>query len=486
MARALMFQGTGSSVGKSVLVAGIARAFRRKGLKVLPFKPQNMSNNAAVTKEGGEIGRAQALQALACGVEPSVHMNPVLLKPQSHIGSQIIVQGKVWGQAKAREYQSIKPQLMPYVLESFERLSKEADIVLIEGAGSASEINLRESDIANMGFAQAVQAPVILIGDIDRGGVIASLIGTHTVLPLEDLKLIKGFIVNKMRGDPTLFTDAMQWISQKTQWKNIGLLPHFPQLSQLPAEDAADLKSVVHSQQKGKLVMSVLLLPTIANFDDFDPLKYEDNVQLNFIEIGDVIPKNSDVIIIPGSKTTIADLEALYQTGWDVDIKAHLRQGGYVMGICGGYQMLGTEISDPYGIEGDTRSIQALNLLSFSTILDRSKILSEVKGHLFMNDAECCGYEMHLGETRHHEHYKSFAILENGRAEGIVSENGKIIGTYLHGIFQGDDARKALLNYFGSKESSINFSDQVENTLDQWADHIEYSLDIAAMLSESV
>ncbi|EHD13066.1 cobyric acid synthase CobQ [Commensalibacter intestini A911] len=486
MARALMFQGTGSSVGKSVLVAGIARAFRRKGLKVLPFKPQNMSNNAAVTKEGGEIGRAQALQALACGVEPSVHMNPVLLKPQSHIGSQIIVQGKVWGQAKAREYQSIKPQLMPYVLESFERLSKEADIVLIEGAGSASEINLRESDIANMGFAQAVQAPVILIGDIDRGGVIASLIGTYTVLPLEDLKLIKGFIVNKMRGDPTLFTDAMQWISQKTQWKNIGLLPHFPQLSQLPAEDAADLKSVVHFQQKGKLVMSVLLLPTIANFDDFDPLKYEDNVQLNFIEIGDVIPKNSDVIIIPGSKTTIADLEALYQTGWDVDIKAHLRQGGYVMGICGGYQMLGTEISDPYGIEGDTRSIQALNLLSFSTILDRSKTLSEVKGHLFMNDAECCGYEMHLGETRHHEHYKSFAILENGRAEGIVSENGKIIGTYLHGIFHGDDARKALLNYFGSKESSINFLDQVENTLDQWADHIEYSLDIAAMLSESV
>lgn len=486
MARALMFQGTGSSVGKSVLVAGIARAFRRRGLKVLPFKPQNMSNNAAVTKEGGEIGRAQALQALACGVEPSVHMNPVLLKPQSHVGSQIIVQGKVWGQAKAREYQSIKPQLMPYVLESFERLSKEADIVLIEGAGSASEINLRESDIANMGFAQAVQAPVILIGDIDRGGVIASLIGTHTVLPPEDLKLIKGFIVNKMRGDLTLFTDAMQWISQQTQWKNIGLLPHFPQLSQLPAEDAADLKSVVHSQQTGKLVISVLLLPTIANFDDFDPLKYEDNVQLNFIEIGDVIPKNSDVIIIPGSKTTIADLEALYQTGWDVDIKAHLRQGGYVMGICGGYQMLGTEISDPYGIEGDTRSIKALNLLSFSTILDRSKILSEVKGHLFMNDAECCGYEMHLGETRHHEHYKFFAILENGRAEGIVSENGKIIGTYLHGIFQGDDARKALLNYFGSKESSINFSDQVENTLDQWADHIEYSLDIAAMLSESV
>lgn len=484
MARALMFQGTGSSVGKSVLVAGIARALRRRGLKVLPFKPQNMSNNAAVTKEGGEIGRAQALQALACGVEPSVHMNPVLLKPQSHIGSQIIVQGKVWGQAKAREYQGIKSQLMPYVLESFERLSKEADIVLIEGAGSASEINLRENDIANMGFAQAVQAPVILIGDIDRGGVIASLIGTHTVLPPEDLKRIKGFIVNKMRGDPTLFTDAMQWISQQTQWKNIGLLPHFPQLSQLPAEDAADLQFVVHSQQKGKLVISVLLLPTIANFDDFDPLKYEDNVQLNFIKIGDVIPKNSDVIIIPGSKTTIADLQSLYQTGWDVDIKAHLRQGGYVMGICGGYQMLGSEISDPYGIEGDMQSIKGLNLLSFSTILDRSKKLSEVKGHLFMNDAECRGYEMHLGETKHHQYYQPFATLEHDRAEGIVSENGKIIGTYLHGIFQSDYARQALLNYFGTQESIVNFSEQVGNTLDQWADHIECSLDISKMLNE--
>lgn len=484
MARALMFQGTGSSVGKSVLVAGIARTLRRRGLKVLPFKPQNMSNNAAVTKEGGEIGRAQALQALACGVEPSVHMNPVLLKPQSHIGSQIIVQGKVWGQAKAREYQAIKPQLMPYVLESFERLSKEADIVLIEGAGSASEINLRENDIANMGFAQAVQAPVIVIGDIDRGGVIASLVGTHAVLSPEDLKLIKGFIVNKMRGDPTLFTDAMQWISEKTQWKNIGLLPYFSQLSQLPAEDAADLKSVVNSQQTGKLVISVLTLPTIANFDDFDPLKYEDNVQLNFIKIGDVIPKNSDVIIIPGSKATIADLQSLYQTGWDVDIKAHLRQGGYVMGICGGYQMLGTKISDPYGIEGDTQFIQALNLLSFSTILDRSKKLSEVKGYLFMNDAECCGYEMHLGETKHHDVYTPFATLVDGRTEGIVSENGKVIGTYLHGVFQGDHARKALLNYFGSKESSINFSDQVENTLDQWAEHIESSLDISKMLNE--
>ncbi|CAI3956765.1 Cobyric acid synthase (CobQ) [Commensalibacter communis] len=485
MVRALMFQGTGSSVGKSVLVAGIARALRRRGFKVLPFKPQNMSNNAAVTKEGGEIGRAQALQAMACGVEPSVHMNPVLLKPQSQVGSQIIVQGKVWGTAKAREYQVIKSQLMPYVLESFEILSRQADIVLIEGAGSASEINLREHDIANMGFAQAVKAPVFLIGDIDRGGVIASLIGTHAVLPPDDLNLIKGFIVNKMRGDPSLFTEAMEWISQQTQWKNIGLLPYFPQLSQLPAEDAADLKSVTHQKQQGKLVISVLLLPTISNFDDFDPLKYEENVQLNFVKVGDVIPKNSDVIIIPGSKTTINDLQALYETEWDVDIKAHVRQGGYVMGICGGYQMLGREIVDPHGIEGEVPQIKGLELINISTRLERSKKLNEVKGKLFIEGIYCSGYEMHLGTTVHHGAYTPFARLEQEKLDGVISSNGRVLGTYLHGIFHHNQARQALLHYFGVCTSSCDFLSQIEDHLDQWAQHIEQNLTIETLLQYS-
>ncbi|MDI2112602.1 cobyric acid synthase [Commensalibacter nepenthis] len=482
MARALMFQGTGSSVGKSVLVAGIARTLRHRGFKVLPFKPQNMSNNAAVTKEGGEIGRAQALQALACGVEPSVHMNPVLLKPQSQVGSQIIVQGKIWGQAKAREYQEIKPQLMPYVLESFEILSKQADIVLIEGAGSASEINLREHDIANMGFAQAVKAPVFLIGDIDRGGVIASLIGTHAVLSQEDLSLIKGFIVNKMRGDPSLFTEAMNWISQQTQWSNIGLLPCFPRLSQLPAEDAADLKSVIYQHSQGMLVISILLLPTIANFDDFDPLKYEKNVQLNFIKVGDVIPQNSDVIIIPGSKTTITDLQVLYETGWDIDIKAHVRQGGYVMGICGGYQMLGTEITDPHGIEGDISQIKGLDLVNISTILETSKKLNNVVGQLCIENIECSGYEMHLGATIHHHAYSPLIKLEQERADGVISNDGRVLGTYLHGIFHHNEARRALLNYFGVRAQSFDFSLQIEANLDQWAQHIEQNLDIETLL----
>lgn len=482
MASALMFQGTGSSVGKSVLVAGIARALRRRGYKVLPFKPQNMSNNAAVTADGGEIGRAQALQAMACGVEPSVHMNPVLLKPQSQVGSQIIVQGKIWGQAQAREYQTIKPRLMPYVLESFEILSKQADIVLIEGAGSASEINLRSHDIANMGFAQAVKAPVFLIGDIDRGGVIASLVGTHAVLSSEDLALIKGFIVNKMRGDPALFTEAMNWISHKTQWQNIGLLPYFPGLNKLPAEDAADLKSIYH-QATNKLVISILLLPMIANFDDFDPLKYEKNVQLNFVKIGDPIPKNSNVIIIPGSKSTIADLQALYETGWDIDIKAHLRQGGYVMGICGGHQMLGSEITDPDYIEGNISRINGLNLAMMSTRLGQVKKLQKVKGRIFLNDIECSGYEMHLGITQHLGEYISFANLDGERNDGIVAENGRVLGTYLHGIFQHDEVRKTLLKYFGGTTNSINFLFQIENTLDQWAEHIEYNLDMNTILN---
>lgn len=482
MAGALMFQGTGSSVGKSVLVAGIARALRRRGYQVLPFKPQNMSNNAAVTADGGEIGRAQALQAIACGVDASVHMNPVLLKPQSQTGSQIIVQGQLWGQAKAREYQAIKRKLMPYVLESFEILSQQADIVLIEGAGSASEINLRSYDIANMGFAQAVKAPVFLIGDIDRGGVIASLVGTHAVLPPEDLRLIKGFIVNKMRGDPSLFTEAMEWISQKTQWQNIGLLPYFSGLSRLPAEDAADLKSVYH-QSKGKVVISVLLLPTIANFDDFDPLKYEENVELNFVQLGDPIPKNSNVIIIPGSKTTIADLQALYDTGWDIDIKAHLRQGGYVMGICGGYQMLGSEITDPHHVEGNISQINGLNLVNISTRLENAKKLQKNQGRLFIQNIECSGYEMHLGVTVNHVRYKPFVIYDEKNVEGVVSHDGKILGTYLHGIFHNDPARQALLGHFSAQSSQFNFSKQIEIVLDQWAEHIEQHLDVNKMLN---
>lgn len=486
MVKALMFQGTGSSVGKSVLVAGIARALTRRGLKVTPFKPQNMSNNAAVTSEGGEIGRAQALQALACGVEPSIHMNPVLLKPQSEVGVQIIVQGKVWGQAKAKEYQGLKPNLLKYAKQSFDILSQQSDIVLIEGAGSASEINLRHNDIANMGFAQAVGAPVIIVGDIDRGGVIASLIGTHAVLSPEDLRLVKGFIVNKMRGDTSLFTGAMDWISEKTQWQNMGLLPYFSDLQKLPAEDSMDLLATHRTAKKSQLVISVLLLPTIANFDDFDPLKYEPNVQLNFIPVGQPIPKNSDVIILPGSKTTIADLQVLYDTGWDIDIRAHLRHGGYVMGICGGYQMLGHAILDSYGIESSRREIKGLGLLDISTVLERSKKLQKVKGHILPSQVECFGYEMHLGSTIYYSNHTPLIRLNNNLKDGIISKDRQVIGTYLHGLFQHEDARQYLLSYFGGAGSNFRFDQQIQSALDGWSDHIESYIDIAALIDHAI
>jgi adenosylcobyric acid synthase len=352
LARAIMLQGTGSDVGKSLLVAGLARAFTRRGLRVKPFKPQNMSNNAAVTAEGGEIGRAQALQARAARVEPSVHMNPVLLKPQSETGSQVVVQGKVVGNAKGREYQAMKPGLLKAVLESFGHLAREADLVLVEGAGSASEVNLRAADIANMGFARAAGVPVVLIGDIDRGGVIASLVGTKAVIAAEDAAMIRGFIINKFRGDPSLFSDGMATIARLTGWQPLGLVPFFEAAGRLPAEDALGLPISRHRDKSDRSLIVVLAYPRISNFDDFDPLRLESGVELTFIKPGEPIPGDAALVILPGSKATIADLAALRQTGWDIDLNAHVRRGGHVLGICGGYQMLGTQISDPDGIEG--------------------------------------------------------------------------------------------------------------------------------------
>ena len=327
-ARALMFQGTGSDVGKSLIVAGLARALVTRGLKVLPFKPQNMSNNAAVTEDGGEIGRAQALQARAARVAPSVHMNPVLLKPQSEVGAQLVVQGNVYGRASAAEYQQVKPELMPFVLDSFARLKGEADIVLVEGAGSASEINLRANDIANMGFARAADVPVVLIGDIDRGGVIASLVGTKAVIEADDAALINGFLVNKFRGDPALFANGMALIAAATGWEPLGLIPFFPEARLLPAEDALALDGARPVKTGARIKIAVPLLPHIANFDDLDPLDAEPSVELVRVRPGKALPGDADLVILPGSKATIADLAALRQAGFDIDIAAHLRRGG--------------------------------------------------------------------------------------------------------------------------------------------------------------
>src|SRR5690349_21162002 len=395
---AIMFQGTGSDVGKSLIVAGLARAFRERGLAVRPFKPQNMSNNAAVTVDGGEIGRAQALQARACGVQPSVHMNPVLLKPQSEIGAQIVVQGKVWGQAKARDYRALKPQLMPAVLDSFARLSAEADLVLVEGAGSPAEINLREGDIANMGFAEAADVPVLLVGDIDRGGVIASIVGTMKLLPDAEAARIKGYLINKFRGDPTLFEDGLRAIDAATGLKSLGVVPWFDRAHLLPAEDAVALNGY-RARAEGEITIAVPRLPRIANFDDLDPLRAEPDVSLVIVEPGQSLPQDADLIILPGSKATRADLAALREAGWDIDILAHHRAGKRVLGICGGYQMLGRTIEDPLGVEGNPGTSEGLGLLDVTTTLEPAKQLRIEDGTHLATGTPLRGYHMHMGVT---------------------------------------------------------------------------------------
>jgi adenosylcobyric acid synthase len=485
-ARVLMFQGTGSDVGKSLIVAGLCRLLTNRGMAVRPFKPQNMSNNAAVTADGGEIGRAQALQARAARVAPSVDMNPVLLKPQSELGSQIVVQGKVFGTARAREYQARKPELMRYVLESFARLRADCDIVLVEGAGSASEVNLRANDIANMGFAQAANAPVILIGDIDRGGVIASLCGTATVVDPDDGRLIAGFIVNKMRGDPSLFASGMTLVAGRTGWAPIGLVPHFPDAHRLPAEDVLglDAATVGAPDLTGKRVrIAVPVLPHISNFDDLDPLRLEASVELILLRNGAPLPVDTDLVILPGSKATIADLAALRTHGWDADIIAHARRGGRVLGLCGGYQMLGHSISDPDGIEGPPETVEGLDLIDVDTELAGDKSLVAVKGRTLADDVAVAGYEMHIGRTTGAGTQRPLVRLDDGRADGAISANGRVFGTYLHGFFAGDAQRAAWLSRLGAHASPLAYEELVEQTLDALAAHLETHLDVEKLLS---
>jgi len=485
-ARVLMFQGTGSDVGKSLIVAGLCRLLANRGMAVRPFKPQNMSNNAAVTSDGGEIGRAQALQARAARVAPSVDMNPVLLKPQSEVGSQIVVQGKVWGNAKAREYQARKPELMPYVLDSFARLRGACDIVLVEGAGSASEVNLRANDIANMGFARAADAPVILIGDIDRGGVIASLCGTAAVVDPDDAKLIAGFIVNKMRGDPSLFANGMKFVAERTGWAAIGLVPHFADAHRLPAEDVLglDVPPTQATDAAGRRVrIAVPVLPHIANFDDLDPLRLEPGVELILLRNGAPLPVDTDLVILPGSKATIADLAALRGFGWDADIIAHARRGGRVLGLCGGYQMLGRSISDPDGIEGPPGSVDGLGLLDVSTEIAGDKSLVAVRGRTLVDDVAVSGYEMHIGRTTGPASQSPMVKLEGDGVDGAVSANGRIAGTYLHGFFAGDAQRAAWLARLDVPTSALAYEELVDQTLDALAALLEAHLDVTKLLS---
>ncbi|MGP4669721.1 cobyric acid synthase [Agrobacterium pusense] len=480
-ARVLMFQGTGSDVGKSLMVAGLARAFVRRGLSVMPFKPQNMSNNAAVTADGGEIGRAQALQARAAGVPLSVHMNPILLKPQSETGAQVVVQGKIAGNARAADYQHLKAGLMPRVLDSFNRLKQQADLVLVEGAGSASEINLRANDIANMGFARAADAPVILIGDIDRGGVIASLVGTKAVLEPDDAAMIEGFIVNRFRGDPALFSDGMRIIQKRTGWASIGLLPHFSDATKLPAEDALGLSGPTERKPGAKIRIAVPILPHISNFDDLDPLDMEPDVELIRVRPGEAIPADCRLVLLCGSKSTIADLAVLKDAGLDIDIKAHVRRGGYVLGLCGGYQMLGKTVADPDGIEGSPATVDGLGLLDVDTVLTGDKRLVSVQGVSF-DGVGLSGYEMHVGKTTGAAGNLVFSTID-GHYDGSISPDGRVLGTYIHGLFAHDSQRGAWLERLGGCGTDLNYDAQVDAVLDRLAAHMEQHLDLDGLLA---
>ena len=476
----IMLQGTGSDVGKSVLVAGLCRALVRRGYSVRPFKPQNMSNNAAVTADGGEIGRAQALQALAAGVDLHSDMNPVLLKPQADRTSQLVVHGKVRGSLGAGNFRSARGELLGAVLESYDRLRAQCDFVVVEGAGSPAEINLRAGDIANMGFARAADVPVILVGDIDRGGVIASIVGTKAVIDPADAAMIRGFLINKFRGDPALFQDGYRQIEQLSGWQGLGVIPWLGATARLPSEDAVVLERP-HDRGGTRMIVACPILPRIANFDDLDPLKLEPTIDLQMVPPGQPIPADAALIVLPGSKATIADLRAMRAEGWDIDIRAHHRRAKPVLGICGGYQMLGRRIVDPDGLEGPAEEIEGLGLLDVETRLTRSKALRDVRGSAW--GKAFTGYEMHMGVTSGADCGRPFALLEGGRPDGATNADGTVMGTYIHGLLAGTDLRAALLTALGSQSARDDHGVSVQRALDEIAEQLERHVDIDRLIA---
>lgn len=486
-----MVQGTGSDAGKSLLVAGLCRAYAKRGLRVMPFKPQNMSNNAAVTSDGGEIGRAQALQARAAGVDAVCDMNPVLLKPEGETGAQLVVNGAVRGRVMAQDFRTFKETLLPEVLAAFERIKAKADLVLVEGAGSPSEVNLRAGDIANMGFASAAEVPVILAGDVEKGGVIAQVVGTHAVLMPSERALIKGFVINKFRGDVSLFSDALVDMEARTGWAALGVVGWFADAGKLPKEDSASLGQWLESGAEsgasagphGRIRIGVLKLPRLSNFDDLDPLMAENDVEMVLIEPGQAVPGDLDALVIAGSKAVISDLRALKGEDWDVDIKAHLNRGGLVVGLCGGYQMLGLRICDPDGIEGEAGEEMGLGLLDVETVLTDDKALEHVRGMDIESGQLMQGYEMHLGLTEGPDRHRPWFRLDGGRGDGALSENGQVMGTYVHGAFASDAFRHAfLVKLRAGRSGGVAYEQGVDAALDGLADHLARCLDLDAVL----
>jgi len=482
-----MIQGTGSDVGKSVIVAGLCRLMRRRGISVAPFKPQNMSNNAAACADGGEIGRAQALQAIAAQIEPTVDLNPVLLKPQSDRVAQVIVHGKVESSLDAKNFLTDRHHLMEPILQSYRRLCESYEFVLVEGAGSASETNLRKQDVANMGFAQAVQIPICLLADIDRGGVIASVVGTKAVISKQDAALIRSFIINRFRGDISLFDEGVRDIERHTSWPCRGIIPWLRAARILPQEDAIVPEPLLDSSasSNGIVRIAVVLLSRIANSDDYDPLRMEENVVFEFVPPGQPIPRSVDVIILPGTKSTLADLRFMRAQGWDHDVIAHARAGGKVLGLCGGYQLLGRKIRDLHGVEGDRGQADGLGLLDVETDLLQEKQVRPIQGYYTANGMPVDGYEIHMGNTYGPDTSRSVIQLTD-RQDGASNEDGNVQGCYMHGLFWSDSFRKAWLNAIRSgADSTLKYKATVEKSLDELADELERALNISALLDDA-
>lgn len=474
----LMVQGTTSDAGKSALVTGLCRVFRRHGLSVAPFKPQNMALNSAVTEDGGEIGRAQALQAAAAGLEPHTDMNPVLLKPNSDIGAQVIVNGQSIGEMDATQYHAYKPEVMEAIMSSWHRLKNHYQTVLVEGAGSPAEINLREGDVANMGFAEKADCPVIIIADIDKGGVFAHLYGTLALLSESEQNRVQGFVINRFRGDVKLLEPGLQWLEEKTGKPVLGVLPYLHGLH-LEAEDAVISHQHVDDDRR-VLKVAVPILTRTSNHTDFDPLRLHPEVDVHFVGKGQSIPE-CDLVIIPGTKNTRTDLEFLKENGWDQDILRHLRYGGKLMGICGGYQMLGKAIHDPDGIEGVAGSSAALGLLDLETTMVRQKTLTRVKGLMALPGQQTVpvtGYEIHAGVTTGPALQRPLIRLQDD-VDGVMSDDGQIFGTYLHGVFEEPDACTAILQWAGFQEiSRIDYYQLREEGINRMADAVEEHLDM--------
>lgn len=475
-AHTLMVQGTTSDAGKSTLVAGLARLLWRRGVRVVPFKPQNMALNSAVTVDGGEIGRAQALQAIAAGLEPHTDMNPVLLKPSTDIGAQVIIHGRAVAQLSARDYHEYKPRAMAAVLESYGRLTEQYEAVLVEGAGSPAEINLRDRDIANMGFAEEVDCPVILIADIDRGGVFAHLVGTLDLLSPSEQARVKGFVINRFRGDIGLLQSGLDWLEERTGRPVLGVLPYLHGLF-LDAEDGlADARA-----EKGEARLRVVapVYPRISNHTDLDALRLHPQVDFSWVGPGQAIPP-ADLIVLPGSKAVQADLAWLRKQGWDDAIRRHLRYGGKIVAICGGYQMLGTQLHDPLGLEGAPGSIDGLGLLDLETVLEAEKQLHNITGTLALpGHAPVSGYEIHMGITRGPALEHPSTLLADGRPDGALSDDGQILGSYLHGLFDHPDALAALLAWAGVTDAErIDLSARRQADLERLADSIEAHMDL--------